>query len=282
MVLRIGLSVAICLAIIACPFLIKSANEINDIVFYPEDLTQSGIDVSEQQEIIPEVQTEREEQTIQEPPNPKPEYAKYLLANANVNLRSGAGTGYKILATLEKGGIVSGRGQSGDWYETVYKNQKAYVHKKYVTPFFIQKTTPALENVIATGERLLGFPYVYGAARVVFENGTENKAFNSKKYDCSSLTQYCFYKGAGKVIGLTTRAQYYDGKRIGFDELKRGDLMLFTNSSRYYNTGIERIGHVAIYLGDGYILHTASDFARIEKLTAARKKNFIVGVRVTL
>ena len=74
--------------------------------------------------------------------------------------------------------------------------------------------------------------------------------------------------------------QVKQGTPVGFDDLERGDLMFFTNSSRYHLTGTERVGHVAIYLGDNYILHTASDHAVIEPISPARRSYFIEGRRV--
>jgi cell wall-associated NlpC family hydrolase len=87
--------------------------------------------------------------------------------------------------------------------------------------------------------------------------------------------QYIFYHGADTIIGSHTRAQVKQGKYVKADELQRGDCLFFTNEDRQYNTGIERVGHVALYLGNNYILHTASDYARIEKITASRWKFFI-------
>ena len=56
--------------------------------------------------------------------------------------------------------------------------------------------------------------------------------------------------------------------------------MFFTNASRKNNTGVERIGHVAMYLGDNYILHTASDYAKIEKISSARWGYYIQSQRM--
>ncbi|MDE7208316.1 MAG: C40 family peptidase [Clostridia bacterium] len=42
---------------------------------------------------------------------------------------------------------------------------------------------------------------------------------------------------------------------------------------------MERVGHVALYLGDNYILHTASDHAVIEEISAKRWSYFIVAKR---
>ena len=74
---------------------------------------------------------------------------------------------------------------------------------------------------------------------------------------------------------MTSRSQSIQGTAVSKANLKRGDLMFFTNDSRVNNTGVERIGHVGMYLGDNYILHTASDYAVIEQISAKRWSYFI-------
>ena len=71
-------------------------------------------------------------------------------------------------------------------------------------------------------------------------------------------------------LDLTTRTQIKQGEYVARNDIQRGDLMFFTNSSRKNLSGIERVGHVALYLGDNYILHTASDYAVIEKISSTR------------
>ena len=80
------------------------------------------------------------------------------------------------------------------------------------------------------------------------------------------------------LLQTTTRTQVKQGKYVSRSALQRGDCLFFTNEERQNKTGIERIGHVAIYLGDNYILHTASDYARIEKMSQQRW-NFYVESR---
>lgn len=64
------------------------------------------------------------------------------------------------------------------------------------------------------------------------------------------------------------------------ENLARGDLMFFTNQSRKDKVGIERIGHVAIYLSNNYILHTATDHAVIEPISPTRWSYYITTRRV--
>ena len=132
-----------------------------------------------------------------------------------------------------------------------------------------------MENVLLEGYKLIGVPYVYGAVRVHDGKGKLLTGFTAQKFDCSSLVQYMFYKGADALLNVNTRTQVTQGKYVAKANLKRGDCLFFTNEERQYKTGIERIGHVAVYLGNDYILHTSSDYARIEKITASRWKFFV-------
>ena len=132
-----------------------------------------------------------------------------------------------------------------------------------------------IEKVIAEGTKFLGVKYVYGAVRYHDGYGNKLKNFTTTAFDCSSLMQYAFKIAVNVNLQVTTRTQVKQGTTISRKNLKRGDLMFFTNETRKNKTGVERIGHVALYLGDNYILHTASDYARIEKMTAKRWSYYV-------
>ncbi len=207
---------------------------------------------------------------------PTVQKAEYVRCTGNsVNLRAGAGTDFAILGSAEKDTTYAITGKSGGWYKTYYRGKTAYISATYGAVFSLEKTENKVEDVISEGYKLLGVPYVYGAVRVHDGNGKLLAGFTAQKFDCSSLVQYVFYKGAGTLLGLTTRTQVKQGKLVNRDDLQRGDCIFFTNEDRQYNTGLERIGHVAIYLGDNYILHTASDYARIEPISAKRWKFYV-------
>lgn len=203
--------------------------------------------------------------------------AQYIrCTGSSVNIRSGAGTSYSVLGSAEKGTNYIVLGQSGNWYKTYYKNQTAYVYASYASVFTIEKSKDdETEDVIAEGYKLLGVPYVYGAVRFHNGKGKLLAGFSAQKFDCSSLIQYIFYKGAGVKLDVTTRTQIKQGKYVAPKDLQRGDCIFFTNEDRVNNTGIERVGHVALYLGDNYILHTASDYARIEQISQKRWSYYI-------
>ena len=221
---------------------------------------------------VPEVQ----------PEPPKVQTVSYIkVISDNVNIRSGAGTNYSVSGTAEKSTLYALLGEENGWYKTGYKNKTVYISKKYCEVIEFNKSSDErIEAVIAEGAKLLGTPYVYGATRLHDGKGNMLKGFTVNEFDCSSLMQYMFYKGANKLLDVNTRTQIYQGTTVQKSQLKRGDLIFFTNSSRVNNKGIERVGHVAIYLGDNYILHTASDYAKIERISATRWGYYIQAQRM--
>ena len=214
------------------------------------------------------------------PPEPEvPQEAVYVRAKVNgLNLRSGPGTKYSVVGNINKGDMVTYIAEENGWYTTMYKNKKAYLSSGDSFTETISMPlheNSAIENVIQEGLKLLGFPYVYGAIRLHDGSGKKLSNFDSTKYDCSSLMQYIYYYGADINLNMTTRTQVKQGTYVQKSKIKRGDLIFFTNSQRYYNTGVERIGHVALYLGNNYILHTASDYAVIEEISSTRWSYYI-------
>ncbi len=206
---------------------------------------------------------------------------EYLLVRADgLHVRSGAGTNFSSLGTVNKMELLAFCGEENGWCETRFRGKKAFVFAKYVTLTTLGGGDERVETVIAEGTRLLGVPYVYGATRFHDGAGTPLRGFSEDAFDCSSFMQYLFYRGAGVLLDMTTRTQVKQGVHVEKEEIRRGDLLFFTNASRKDKVGIERVGHVALYLGENYILHTASTFSKIEPLSETRKGYFLEARRL--
>lgn len=97
----------------------------------------------------------------------------------------------------------------------------------------------AASRVLRTGDQYVGVPYVWG--------GTTPRGF-----DCSGFTKYVYAK-QGVALPRTSREQVRAGRALppDFAALRPGDLMMFAEPG-------EAISHVAIYAGDGIILHASS------------------------
>lgn len=232
-----------------------------------------------EEQFVPE---EEEQPVIAVPPQPKIERAEYIMPTADgVNLRAGAGTGYKSLGSAEKNTLYALSGTENGWYKTAYKSAESYMSSKYCKVVQLDKSdNAAIERVIEEGCKYLGVKYVYGATRYHDGSGRKLSGFSASAFDCSSLMQYVFKTGADVNLQVNTRTQIYQGTTVKKSDIKRGDLLFFTNASRKDNTGIERVGHVALYLGDNYVLHTASDYAKIEQISTTRWGYFIQAQRI--
>ena len=114
------------------------------------------------------------------------------------------------------------------------------------------------KQVLKTAKRYLGTRYRLG--------GTRPSAF-----DCSGFVRYVFARH-GVELPRTARDQSAIGHRIvvGPDSLRVGDLLFF-------RTPRGRAGHVAIYVGNGRIIHASSGSRRVryDDLDSPRGRWFI-------
>lgn len=69
--------------------------------------------------------------------------------------------------------------------------------------------------------------------------------------DCSGFVQYVLRNAAGVSLPRTSREQAKTGRAINSSEMRPGDLIFYTNSGGVVN-------HVAMYIGNGQIVHAAS------------------------
>ncbi|TFV48975.1 C40 family peptidase [Blastococcus sp. TF02A-35] len=88
-------------------------------------------------------------------------------------------------------------------------------------------------------------------------------------FDCSGLTSYA-YAAAGVTLPRSSRAQATIGRQVGRAELQPGDLVF------YYTP----ISHVALYIGDGKIVH-ARTYGTPLSVTTVDQNGFRFGVRLT-
>lgn len=250
--------------------------------FFPSGDYEVIVKPIEKEENIPEelppIEEEPELPPIEENEPPIEEDKKqtytYLKCKAdNLNIRSGAGTGFASIGFATKGDHLPLYGKSGNWYETRYLGKKAFVYSSYMELVSFEVTPSDYEKAIEKAYDCLGTKYVYGAVRYHDGKGNLLSSFNPKEFDCSSLVQYVYYIGEGIVLDVNTRTQVYQGEKV--ETAQRGDLLYMTNDTRRYKTGIERIGHVGIYLGGNLLLHTSSDYAKIVEMTDQRWKDVI-------
>jgi cell wall-associated NlpC family hydrolase len=111
--------------------------------------------------------------------------------------------------------------------------------------------TATAARVLQTADRYVGVPYTWGG-------NTPESGF-----DCSGFTKFVFAK-QGIQLPRTSREQARAGRQVtlDFSTFLPGDILLFAEPD-------EAISHVAIYVGDGRIIHASSALGGVNYLDLA-------------
>lgn len=96
---------------------------------------------------------------------------------------------------------------------------------------------------------LIRYAHTFQGTEYVF--GAEYE--DSGAFDCSSFVQYVFAR-FDVDLPRSSRQQSRVGRRVVEEKLRTGDLLFFYVPSQGEDSDV--VGHVAIYAGDGKIIHT--------------------------
>lgn len=147
--------------------------------------------------------------------------------------------------------------------------KKYYLGAKRVIGEQASTSSPSLrDRVIAEGEKYMGTRYQFNSSRS-----------STRTFDCSDFVRRAYYEATGEVIPTNSRTQAAYIKQNGrtttnWRNLSKGDLMFFTSP----DTG--NIYHVALYMGNGYMLHTysiASGGVRVDRVSGFWNAQFAFG-----
>ena len=172
----------------------------------------------------------------------------------SLNMRKGAGTSYSVITKLSKGTVVDVlESASNGWKKIKTSNGTiGWVSGSYLANGVVeQPSTPStnkVQAVIDLAHKQLGKPYVWGAE-------------GPNSFDCSGLIYYVYKNAAGITLPRTSSAQYSAGVAVSRSNLKEGDL-IFSSTD-----GTGNITHVAIYVGDGQMIHAPRNGKNVEKVS---------------
>ena len=151
----------------------------------------------------------------------------------------------EVLETIAKDELVMALEKDGDFYKVKVNDQVGYIHASDLVNGKLasldQVSTPKSlgEEIISYAKNYLGGRYVYGGNNL------------NTGVDCSGFAQQVM-KHFNISLERSSRAQYAsNGYKISEAELMPGDLVFYGNDG-YVN-------HVAIYAGDGKIIHASTE-----------------------
>ena len=140
------------------------------------------------------------------------------------------------------------------------KTQSQTSTQQTVSDTYDTSTSAAIRNaVVAYALQFVGNPYVYGGSSLT--NGT----------DCSGFTMSVYAK-FGYSLPHQSGSQSGCGTRVSLDSLLPGDLL-------FYSNGGSGIGHVALYIGNGQVVHASTPSTGI-KISSANYRTPICAVRI--
>lgn len=188
-----------------------------------------------------------------------------------LHVRKEPNTECEIVANMPEGEEIEVRENLGDWVKVSVDEEEGYINTGYVT---ISNELPKAMNMtevkygqgvsdvrvdlVSYACQFVGNPYVWGGTSL------------TKGADCSGFTLSVFAK-YGIGLPRTSRAQAGAGTKINPSEAQPGDLF-------FYGSGAG-INHVAIYIGNGQIVHASSRKTGI-KISNAYYRSPVCVVRV--
>ncbi|MGE8205091.1 NlpC/P60 family protein [Heyndrickxia sp. NPDC080065] len=118
------------------------------------------------------------------------------------------------------------------------------------------------DSIVKEAEKFLGLPYLWGG-------------MSSYGYDCSGFS-HTMCKANGYLIARDAHEQAQDGVDISLQDLEPGDLLFFA-----YEEGKGFIHHVAIYYGNGQMIHAPNTGKSVEivKIEGVYEKELCIARR---
>ncbi len=156
----------------------------------------------------------------------------------------------ETVSDLLPGNILAKKGVEGDFEKVAFPDgREAFIPRRFRADLnaWLENTKPDTSRIFQTAKRMMGSPYLWG--------GT-----SSKGMDCSGYTKQIFFEN-GILLPRDASQQVRVGEEVKTDttlvNLLPGDLLFFGRKATAEKK--ERIWHVAIYLGDGKIIHSAGN-----------------------
>lgn len=191
----------------------------------------------------------------------------------NLNIREQANTESDVLTQVLKGEELEYvETLENGWVKVSLDGDEAYVSAEFVDVeekldtaitmtelLYGEGVSDVRVDLVEYAKQFLGNPYVWGGTSL------------TKGADCSGFVLSVFKK-YGIKLSHHSGTQANEGTKIQISELKPGDLVFYGNSSGTIN-------HVAIYIGNGQVIHASSPKSGI-KISKYNYRTPVKAVRV--
>lgn len=168
----------------------------------------------------------------------------------SLKVRAEANTESEVITLVAMGEELEVAAVEGDWVKVLLDDDEVFVSGEYVEVsaelgtavtmselLYGQGVSDVRVDICQYAKEFLGNPYVWGGTSL------------TKGTDCSGFVMRVFQK-YGVKLPRNSRAQANSGTTIKVSEAKPGDLIFYAKG--------KTINHVAIYIGNGQVIHASS------------------------
>ncbi len=168
----------------------------------------------------------------------------------SLKVRAEANTDSEVITLVPRGEELEVSAVEGDWVKVLLDDDEVFVSAEYVEVsaelgtavtmselLYGQGISDVRVDICQYAKEFIGNPYVWGGTSL------------TKGADCSGFVMSVFKK-YGVKLPRNSRAQAGCGTTIKVSEAKPGDLIFYAKG--------KTINHVAIYIGNGQVIHASS------------------------
>lgn len=168
----------------------------------------------------------------------------------SLKVRAEANTDSEVITLVPRGEELEVSAVEGDWVKVLLDDDEVFVSAEYVEVsaelgtavtmselLYGQGISDVRVDICQYAKEFIGNPYVWGGTSL------------TKGTDCSGFVMSVFKK-YGVKLPRNSRAQADCGTAIKVSEAKPGDLIFYAKG--------KTINHVAIYIGNGQVIHASS------------------------
>ncbi len=172
-----------------------------------------------------------------------------IVSTDRLNARTEPSTDAPIwtqISNNERYDVIS---QQDGWVEIALDTTSAYVATDYVdVRYALPEAIPfsSLKEKSSLRSQIVNYALQFVGNRYVWGGNDPHTGV-----DCSGFTKYVYSHVAGITLPRVSRDQARTGTKIDSSKMRPGDLIFYTNRSGTVN-------HVAMYIGNGQIVHAAS------------------------
>ncbi|MDR1547781.1 MAG: C40 family peptidase [Hungatella sp.] len=130
------------------------------------------------------------------------------------------------------------------WLKIKTPEGEGYIESGAVT--LIEKTQEKVDKSVLQRQKIVDYALQFVGGRYVY-GGVNPKT----GVDCSGFTSYVLRNAAGVNLSHSSKSQSREGRSVSYEEARAGDLVFYGKNGS--------INHVALYMGDGRVVHASTE-----------------------